>query len=117
MTSILESKRKYYYKNTDKFKEKYQEQKDILKEKREMKKFSGFFILYNDENIEIYIGFSKNIKSRYYNIMKSLHNNTPFMNKFRNSTSWKYRVIMFYNEYSQQIYDKLILDYKDNILI
>ena len=62
--------KRWYEKNKDKIKQKYNP--EVSKVQRENKNLKGFYIIYNDELRQRYIGFSKNVISRVSTIISGI---------------------------------------------
>ena len=65
-----EYQKKWYEKNKDKIKQKYNP--EVSKVQRENKNLKGYYIIYNDEIRQRYIGFSKNAISRVNSIIAGI---------------------------------------------
>ena len=101
----------WYQKN----KEHVKENRNILREKqrRQERTKSGYFAIYSDD--DMYIGFSKDIRSRCADIIKNVRNNnkhTSFYNRFDPNKNYDWRILALSDAPSSSIHDLCI----ENIL-
>jgi len=97
--------KRWYEKNKDKIQQKYNP--EVSKVQREIKNLKGYFIIYNDELLHQYIGFSKNIKSRVSTILSNIKlQDTSLHKKFSPEVKWKWRVICFCEEKNEKLLNK-----------
>tara|TARA_R110000803_G_scaffold4780_1_gene15989 strand:- start:768 stop:1181 length:414 start_codon:yes stop_codon:yes gene_type:complete len=100
-----EYQKKWYEKNKDKIKQKYNP--EVSKVQRENKNLKGFYIIYNDELRQRYIGFSKNVISRVNSIIAGIRiQDTKLHKKFSPDVKWKWRMICFCEEQNEELLNK-----------
>ncbi len=100
-----EYQKKWYEKNKDKIKQKYNP--EVSKVQRENKILKGYFIIYNDEIRQRYIGFSKNVISRVNSIISGIRiQDTKLHKKFSPDVKWNWRMICFVNEPNEELLNK-----------
>ena len=100
-----EYQKKWYEKNKQKIKEKYDPEKS--KTLRKNKNFKGYFIIYNDELRQRYVGFSSNVISRVNSIIAGIKlQDTKLHKKFNKMVKWKWRMLCFCQEQNQDLLDK-----------
>jgi hypothetical protein len=97
--------KRWYEKNKDKIQQKYNP--EVSKVQREIKKLKGYYIIYNDELRQQYIGFSKNVISRISTIISGIRiQDTKLHKKFNPDVKWKWRMICFCEEQNEKLLDK-----------
>ena len=111
-----EYQKKWYEKNKLKVKEKYNP--EVSKVQRENKNLKGYFIIYNNEIRQQYIGFSKNVKSRVNNILSNIKlQDTNLHKKFNPDVKWNWRMICFVNEPNEELFNKCDYFQKDYLFL
>ena len=110
-----EYQKKWYEKNKLKIKQKYNP--EVSKVQRENKNLKGFYIIYNDEIRQRYIGFSKNVISRVNSIIAGIRiQDTKLHKKFDPMVKWKWRMICFCEQQSEELLNKCEYFQQDYIL-
>jgi ribosomal protein S17E len=95
----------WYEKNKQKIKDKYDPEKSKTLRENKIKK--GYYIIYNDELLQQYIGYSKSIDSRISTIFSGITSqDTKLHRKFDPSVKWKWRVLCFVNEKNHDLLKK-----------
>jgi len=111
-------RREWYYRNKENIVSNYDPK--VAKIKRESRIFKGYFLIFNVNNNEAYINYSKDMTARCRDILKNLKNQDKtgtLYNRFNKNGEWHYKFLEFTEEKSDDLEDKLKNDLKNYTFI